>query len=216
MQGVITEIQIQKNNKERASIFIEGEYVFSCSLELIYRYNLSKGSSVDEEKFKRLISDDNIIKCKNDALNVVGRSYKTEKEMKDKLLLKGYEIETIENVMEFLKNYKFIDDEKYTEAYIKDRIGTEGSSRIKYSLIKKGIPEAIIMDKIELLLQGKEKNAAYELAKKKYNILIKSEKDRSKLYKKLGDFLFRKGYSYADIKPIIKEIIGGEDNTYED
>ena len=136
--------------------------------------------------------------------------------MKDKLLLKGYEIETIENVMEFLKNYKFIDDEKYTEAYIKDRIGTEGSSKIKYSLIRKGIPEAIIMEKIELLLQGKEKNAAYELAKKKYNILIKSEKDSSKLYKKLGDFLFRKGYSYADIKPIIKEIIGGEGNIYED
>jgi regulatory protein len=35
--GKITKIEIQKRNKERVNLFLDGEYAFSISAELVYK-----------------------------------------------------------------------------------------------------------------------------------------------------------------------------------
>jgi len=47
----------------------------------------------------------------------------------------------------------------------------------------------------------------YELAEKRYSIIIKSESDRRKIYKKLSDYLMRRGYSWSNIKSVLNSII---------
>ncbi len=45
-----------------------------------------------------------------------------------------------------------------------------------------------------------------DIASKRLNIIIKSESDNKKQYKKLHDYLLRRGYKYDEIKAVLKEI----------
>ena len=113
----ITKIEAQKRTKDRVNIYIDEAYAFSVSAELVYREGLRKDLVINEEKLKEVVKEDNIIKCKNTALRIVERSYKTEKEIKEKLFEKGYEKDEIDKTLEFLSEYKFINDEAYTKMY---------------------------------------------------------------------------------------------------
>ena len=91
MENIITKVEVQKNNKNRVNVYVDDEYVFSCDAELVYKYDLKKQKSIQLEELKEIIADDNYIKAKNMALRYIERAYKTEKEMKDKLINKGYD-----------------------------------------------------------------------------------------------------------------------------
>ena len=163
--GKITKIEVQKRNKERVNVYIDNVYTFSAYSELIYKENLKVNSEVDEEKLLRIAQKENVSKCKETALRIIERSYKTEKEMQNKLIEKGYDSESVGIAINFLKEYNFINDNNYVKMYIKDRISTQGKQKIKYSLIRKGISDDIIEEFLEDIESEDEKSAAIELAK---------------------------------------------------
>lgn len=206
---IVTKIEVQKNNKNRVNVFINEDYAFACSLDLVYLQHLKVNMEINSEQLQEIVREDNFIKSKNDALKVIEKSYKTEKEMRDKLLLKGYDENIIERCMEFLKEYNFINDSNYASMYIKDKIKQEGANKIKYSLLRKGIPHQIINEKLEVIYNEdeNENNSVFAIAEKKYNSLIKSENDNIKIYRKLRDYLYRKGYLEDEIRSALKNVI---------
>lgn len=203
----ITKIEIQKRNKERVNLFLDGEYAFSLSLELMYKEGLKVNQEVDINILKALAKKESYIRCKESALRIIERNYKTEKEVRDKLKLKGYEEDDIDSSIEFLKNYNFLNDYNYTKAFIKDKINIQGSQKIKYNLIKKGISKEIVQEQLSSIDKDDEKITALNLAKKKLNIIKKSENDEYKISGKLYRFLISKGYGYDVVKEVVKEVM---------
>ncbi len=165
---------------------------------------------VEIDSLKKIIAEEEFLKCKNSALRIVEKAYKTEKEMVDKLLQKGYEGIIIEKTIAFLKEYNFLNDEKYTLMYAKDKSKIQGKNKIKYSLMKKGIDKEIIENTLDSIDNNVEEETAYNLAIKKYRILSKKENDKYKLNQKLIRFLLGKGYDYGLIKDVIKRITNEE------
>lgn len=216
MNNKITSIETQKRNSERVNIYINEEFAFACYNELVYKENLKKDMIVDLDKLKKIIIEEEFLKCKNSALRIVEKTYKTEKEMKDKLLEKGYEEETIEKTIDFLKEYNFLNDEKFSIMYAKDRSKTEGKNKIKYSLIRKGIDKEIVEATLENIDNDIEEEIAYNLAFKKYKLLVNRENDKYKLNQKLFRFLLGKGYSFDLIKSVINKVTNEEmEENYE-
>ena len=205
--GTITEISVQKKNKNRCNIYIDNVFAFGVSNELIYKENLKVGMIVDEEKLKKIAYEENLINCKETSLKIIERSYKTKKEMTKKLLEKGYSLEEINETLKFLEEYNFINDESYTKAFINDRTKTQGKQKIKYALKNKGVSDEIIEEELSKLDMEKEKENANILALKKYNILIKRESDKYKLKEKIIRFLISRGYNYEVAKDAVNEIL---------
>lgn len=208
--GKITKIEIQKRNKDRVNIFIDEEYSFSLFLDLVFREDLKKGMEINEEKLKQIAKKENKLKCKSTAIRIIERSNKTEKQIKDKLLEKEYDLDSITQAIEFLKEYKFIDDYIYASSYIRDKIKVQGSKKIKYSLIQKGINKDIIEELLNGVDNEEEKSTAFEIGKKKYMQITKSENDKYKIWNKLARFLVSKGYDYSLVNSVIKEIVEEE------
>lgn len=206
----ITKIEIQKRNKERVNLFLDGEYAFSLSAELVYKEGLKINAEIDSEKLKTLAEHESLIRCKESALRIIERSYKTEKEMRDKLKLKGYEDNSINKSVEFLKEYNFINDRNYTKAFISDKLNSAGSQKIKYTLMQKGINKEIIDEELCKLNQDNEKNAAFNIAKKKFDIIKKKESDNYKISGKLYRYLVSKGYGYDVVSDVVKEVMSQE------
>lgn len=205
--SVITKIEVQKKNKERVNIYLDGEYAFSISAELIYKENIKVKDVVDFEMLKSVADKESYIRCKNSALKMIERSYKTENEVIEKLKIKGYEQKHIEKSIEFLKEYKFLNDDYYAEAFIRDKLSSKGSQRIRQELIKKGISRDIIEKNIYEIDKDTEKNIARELANKKLRVIQKSEKDNYKISGKLYRFLISRGYTYDIVKEVVKDVM---------
>ena len=203
----ITKIEIQKRNKERVNIYIDDEYAFATFIDIVYKEGLSKGQEVNKEKYDDIIKKENKQKCKNTALRIIERAYKTEKEMRKRLCEKGYEQEEIDEAVNFLKEYKFIDDDSYVKLYIKEKIKSYGSQKIKYSLINKGISKEVIEEELNNIESEEMKQTALCLAEKKYKNLSKSEKDKFKLYNKICRYLISRGYEYDMVKSVTNKVL---------
>lgn len=209
MQGVITKIEVQKNKKDRVNVYVDEEYSFSCSMELVYSHGLKKNKIVDVDEIKDVVSDDNYIYCKETALKIIERTLKTEKEVEIKLRQKGFEENLIDKAINFLKKYDFVNDNKYIKCYVKEKIKKDGKNKIKYNLMKKGIREDLIEKELNEVNIDKQQyyNTLMELARKKYEILSKKEADKLKVKKKICDYLLRKGYLWEEIKPVLNDLL---------
>lgn len=207
----ITNVEVQKKNKDRVNVFVDEEFSFACDGEIVYKYNIKKGNIVNVDELKEIMEEDNFIKCKSSVLRTIEKTYKTEKEIIDKLKDKGFEEKTIKRTLEFLKEYNFLNDKKYTEMFVKDKIKAQGRNKIKFTLMKKGVCEQLIKDKINNIDKDEEFNGALTLAQKKYNLLVKREEDKFKISQKLYRFLAGKGYGYDCINKVIKQVLNSED-----
>ena len=203
----ITKIEIQKNNKDRVNIYLDGEYALAINAELIYKENLKVKDDVDISKLQEIAEKESYIRCKESAIKIIERSYKTEKEIRDKLKQKGYEEKQINNSIDFVKEYNFINDNTYAKAFIKDKLSSKGSQKIKYDLMKKGIAKDIIEENLIKVDKNEEKEVALNVGRKKYESIRRKESDNYKLSGKLYRFLISRGYAYDIVKDVVKEIM---------
>ena len=126
-------------------------------------------------------------------------------EMRNRLKRKEFGGEIIDEVIEELFEYKYLNDEEFAEAYINDRINfnPRGSFLIKKELREKGVAENIVDWKIEELLpEEKEMELAKEAAEKKIKSLNK-DLDKNKIYQKVSAYLQAKGYAGWIIREIL-------------
>ena len=202
----ITKIETGKRNKERVNVYIDDEYAFSINMELVYKFGLKVYEEVNKEKLIEISKSENLSKCKESALRTIERSYKTEKEIRDKLLAKEFDIETVDSTINFLIEYGFIDDSKFVSMYIKDRIRTQGRNKIRYSLISKGVNKLLIEEAFSTLDRDDEMERAIILCEKKYLNISKREDDDFKIKNKLTRYLLGRGYDYDIAKEVIKEV----------
>ena len=203
----ITKIEIQKNNKDRVNIYLDGEYSLAINAYLIYKENLKVKDDVDISKLQEIAEKESYIRCKESAIKIIERSYKTEKEIRDNLKQKGYEEKQINNSIDFLKEYNFINDNTYAKAFIKDKLSSKGSQKIKYDLMKKGIAKDIIEENLIKVDKNEEKEVALNVGRKKYESIRRKESDNYKLSGKLYRFLISRGYAYDIVKDVVKEIM---------
>lgn len=203
----ITNVEVQKKNKNRVNVYIDEEFAFGCDAEIVYKYGIKKNNQVDAKQLMEIMEEENFIKCKTAALRIIERTYKTEKEIIDKLREKGYDEKSINRTIDFMEEYNLINDRKYTEMYLKDKIKVQGINKIKYTLLRKGVCEEVIKDKITSISRDDEKEVALKLAQKKYSQITNREQDKYKISQKLYRFLASKGYDYDCINDVIKKVI---------
>jgi regulatory protein len=212
---VITKVEAQKKKDNRVNIFINGEFAFGCSSELVYYHNLAKGKEINVEDLKKVIIEDNYLTAKAKALKYIERALKSEFQVREFLQKKEYDEDAIDRVIEFLKEYKFINDEYYAKAFVTQNMRIEGKGNIRYKLVKKGIPEDIISSTLNKISSEDEEETALSLAEKKLKVLCKSENNINKIKSKLNTFLMSKGYNFDIIKSVVSKLEINEEEKKE-
>lgn len=212
----ITKVEYQKKNKDRVNIYLDDEFAFGLDLNTMIKYSLSKNMELDDDFISEILITENEKKALNYAVSILGRSPKSEKEIRDKLTEKGYEKVTIDNIIHKLKTNKYIDDENYSELFIRDKINISkyGKRKIQERLYQKGIDKEIIQDKLKDISNEDEIQRAMELGEKKLRTLTKEEPLKRKM--KIYNYLLNKGFEYETIKKAVSNILKSdfEDDYY--
>jgi regulatory protein len=130
------------------------------------------------------------------AYRILRMRMRTYFEIKQKLKQRKTEPEIIEYIIKKLEEQELLNDEKFAEAWIKDRLYFHPCGRllINKKLREKGIDEKIIKKTLDKFLPlEKEKKIAREILEQKKE-KIKSDLPKEKIFQKLNMFLAGKGF----------------------
>ncbi len=206
---VITDIAQQKKNEKRYSVFIDGKFVFGLSDVDVLFFRLKIGDEITQEKLNNIIETSIKTKARETVFNYIGFKARTEKEVRKKLSDKEYSEDIIDETVEFIKGYGYINDEQYAKDFISEKLNYKGwgISRIKYELSMKGIGNdivSIILEENDFTEDEITKACEVLRTKIRYKDVDNlDQKEKKKLY----DFLLRRGYSYSIVKDVFKIVI---------
>jgi regulatory protein len=207
----VTSLTKQKKNENRYNVYIDNEFAFSASLENIVKYSIKQGMELTEDELQNLSELCEGAKAYEYALFILSRRDYTTLEVERKLMHKEYSEATISRVLEKLKLYGIISDDRFIEKYVNDgqKIKKHGIRKIKHDLGSKGIGKESIqaIQKDENL----EFNNAYSLAKKKLELIKDKDKQKEKIYRNLVS----KGYEYDIIKRVLNTIFNDGGSEFE-
>lgn len=135
--AVITKLERQKHNKERISVFVDGEYAFSLSEDTVFEYGVETGKDINAFPLKEMTEEDEYRSALKKGYTLLSGSAKSEKQLKDKLLQKGFDRLTVEKAVDRIKENGYLDDLGYCEDFLRNTL--LGRRGIEYKLISRGI-----------------------------------------------------------------------------
>lgn len=139
---------------------------------------------------------------------MLGSSDKTEKYLRDKMVKKGYPEDVIDDILNTLKEDKYVDDESFAKRFTVDRqeFGNKGSRAIKYELLRKGVDAETVAEVIEEMSdpEMEEEKARAFIAPK---VIRTRDVDKQKRITRLASSLARRGYDPSMSFRIVKEAV---------
>lgn len=165
---VITKISVQKNNKERYNIFLDGQYRFSVDEEVLARYQLLKGKELDELDIEAILAEDDIRKGVNTAIHFLSYRMRSEKEVRDDLIKKEFAPEVIRSVISKLYEMQYLDDAEFAASFVRTQMNTthKGPVVIRRELQQKGIAPELVKKALEIFDADQQVEHALALAEK--------------------------------------------------
>jgi regulatory protein len=191
----ITAIKQQVKNPERVSIFVDGKYEFSLSLDELVKYKLKNNDELDKadlKKFKKISADG---KLRARALEWLLNRPHSEREFRDYLYRKKVEPEQVDSLVDEFIERGYLDNMKFALWFTELQARRGKSDRaIKAELFKKGIGR-------ELADETMPESAGDESQRLKAMI---DKKRRLSRYKndpqKLAKYLTAQGFSWQEVK----------------
>lgn len=117
----------------------------------------------------------------------------TEKELRDKLKngSTAYSEEEIDGAIEYVKSFRYVDDERYAEKYIACMSERKSRKQIEMELYRKGVDRELVQIAFEESDEvSEEEQIAKWMRKKNFDPEAADPKDKQKMYA----FLMRKGF----------------------
>lgn len=199
MAGQITSLQQQKNNQERVSVFLDGEFAFGVTLDAAL--HLAKGQHLSDEEIAALKADDEHERAYQSALHFLGARPRSSAEVQRNLREKGFDDELIAASIARLLEHGYLNDEEFARYWLdnRSRFRPRSAKAIRYELRQKGVERDAIESALEEL---DEDAAAWDAAASKLPRLRGLPQDEFE--QKLGGFLARRGFDYETSRRVVQ------------
>ena len=202
MAMIVTDIT--EFDKKRSKVYIDGEYAFILYKGELRDYSIKVGSEISNIAYNEIVEELLPKRATKRAMNLLQKKDYTEKKLRDKLAEGLYSDDCIDAAIEYVKSYKYLDDDRFARDYIIYHLENKSKNRIVQDLANKGIDKETILrifDEVYSDYDSEEvENAEYQqieklLEKKHYS----SDMD-FKEKQKIMAFLFRRGYNMDSIR----------------
>lgn len=196
-------------DKRKSKVFLEEGFAFVLYRSEVERFGIEAGEVLEEEVYRRILDEVLLGRAKERALHLLKSSGKTESEMRKKLQDAGYPAEAVDYAMNFLKEYRFIDDHAYAESYVRSYGSRKSRRQLVYEMQQKGVPQEAVEEAFSEYQVDDAENARQLLRKRMKGKTGISYEEKGRLSAYLG----RKGFSYDVISRVMREF--GTEDTQE-
>jgi len=188
-------------------IYTDHKIKYKLNENVIKILDIYVGKELSDQEIEKIISEDNITRGKEYLLRLLSRRIYSRYEISGKLNYKGYPKNIIAQLILWLENNNYINDELFAKMWAQFRLQNKpiGRYKLNQELRIKGIKQEIIQKVID-----KTYNEIDELTLARN--LIKSKTASSEIKnirinpKKIYNFLLRRGFSGEVSKNIYDEL----------
>ena len=196
-------VKYELMKKNIYNVYLSNGEVLELDESVITNNELLLKKRIDNDLYDKLKRDNKICILVNASIKYINVRLRSIKEIKDYLLKKEDDTDLIDGVISRLMKMGYLDDRRFTEAYIKDKLNftSWGDYKIINELNKLGISSLDIEDNIDLLSE----DILNERMRKIIDKDIRTNKKYSglKLKNKIYNHLLTSGYSKEKVISLI-------------
>lgn len=196
-------VKYELTKKNIYNVYLSNGEVLELDESVITNNELLLKKRIDNDLYDKLKRDNKICILVNASIKYINVRLRSIKEIKDYLLKKEEDTDLIDEVISRLMEMGYLDDRRFTEAYIKDKLNftSWGDYKIINELNKLGISSLYIEDNIDLL----NDDILNERMRKIIDKDIRTNKKYSglKLKNKIYNHLLTSGYSKEKVISLI-------------
>lgn len=191
--------EIKQTSPERFTLVFDDGTELKTTLGIITERFIHSGMDFDDDAYNELVSACTLALAKARALRIINARPMSREELRKRLVEKGETPENAEACAEWLCQMGLINDAEYAESVVRHYAAKGyGASRIKQELRRHGVSRELWDEAMEQMPEQDEYLARFLRSR------LSDPGDRAQV-KKVSDALFRRGYSWDQIKHALNE-----------
>lgn len=170
----------------------------SCVLYRSEAAQLSIGaqSSLTDENYDYLINEIIGKRAKKRAMHILEQMDRTEHQLREKLAKGEYPQECIDAAVEYVKKYRYLDDERFASSYVRCHQEKLSRQQLSVKLSQKGVSRDIIADALETEYEADDGEKIRNLLSKRHFDPDNTDRQESN---KIYQYILRRGFKSSDI-----------------
>ena len=204
-------ISVKKGKKHLSEVLFEDGTSLVLDSEYCAEQGIFPDAFIDEEQEKEHKKCSDIKRAKSLAMWHLSRADHSEKALCDKLKRAGFNLDSVNTAINRMKELSLIDDEKLAHRLASSLMAANNSPRQAVEkLVLKGIKRELAKAAVE-----KQENDPREqienLLRGQYRNKLSNEKDIGRTF----NALIRRGFSFSDVKSVMRKITDNIDDCEE-
>ncbi len=190
-------IEIKKEKKGKLLVRTDEVGTFPIYEKEAAAFHLEEGGELSDSEWERLCSEVLAKRVKRRALYLLQQMDRTEAQLRRKLKEGHYPDFLIDEAVDYVKSYHYIDDLRYASSYIRFHQQQKSRRELRQALITRGVPAGLIEQAFEEVYEDTEGELIDRLlAKRGYDPEKTDAKEKGKIFQ----YLLRKGFPASEIK----------------
>ena len=191
--------------KNKYNVYLDNGEVLTLYEKVITEEELLLKKEIDKELYNKLLKRNTLYDSVDLAIKYIDIRLRSKLEIKNYLLKKEVEEDIIDEIIDILLKNNYLDDDKFTKYFIKDKLAFTSmwDYKIKLELQRYGVDNSIIEDNISLI----DDNLLEDKMKKTIEKDLRTNKKYSgaTLKNKIYNHLVSQGYSKSKVISIINK-----------
>lgn len=195
---IITDIK--KTSAERFTLLFSDGRELKTSLGVITDRYLHSGLELSDKEYEDIYNASTLSLAKSRSLKIINARPMSRKEMRDRLVEKGESPDNAEICADWLVDMGLINDEGYAGSVVRHYAAKGyGVTRIRQELRRHGVPNELWDSALAEMPEQDDKIERFIRAR------LTAPDDKAQI-KKISDALYRRGYSWDEIKHAINKV----------
>lgn len=193
--------RIVEHTSSRSKVYIDEEFAFVLYKGELRLYKVCEGEEMSEDVYHKIMAEVLPKRAKLRAMNLLQSREYTRAKLREKLKDGYYPAQIIEEALDYVESYHYIDDLRYAKEYIRQAENSRSKKRIEQDLMKKGVSGELIE---KAFLEWEEEDGKIDEQKLIQDLLRKrgysAENADFKRKQKEFAFLLRKGFGAEEVR----------------
>lgn len=200
---------VESLTKTKFIVEVDGKFAFVLYKGELKRFGVTQGVELSEMIYQQIRTEIVLKRAKLRAMHLLTDTARSEKGLREKLRQGHYPEDIIEQAMDYVRSFGYLDDRKYAESFVLSRKESKSRKEIYAALLQKGVSAEQIQEVLdEVYAEEGEQEAIRKLILKRHvDVLQANEEELHKLY----GYLARKGFRYEEIRKAIEEMNADND-----
>jgi regulatory protein len=196
---------ITELTQSRYAIEIDHEFAFVLYKGELRQYRIRLDGELLDADYQMIVREILPRRAKLRAMNLLKSREYTEEQLREKLRQGRYPDSVIEEAMDYIRSFHYVDDLRYATDYIRMHERTRSRRRIEQDLLGKGITQSILEQAFtDWQEQGGEQDEQAMIQALLEKKGFCAERADYKEWQKIAAFLQRKGFSYDQICHVMR------------